>query len=285
MSDSQNLFSLARSKLQLSIGGKEKCSLHRWVLLKNSMVNSIPSPSSPSPSDSPLTNPLNDDLDEEVDSFMFPDAGKFVVTTAAEVRAVETSWLDSLLEQLGDDEEEDFAQESDTALPSPPPADEDDEHFFFSPSSSPLSSTDDLPDYFSPLSVVPYSYSTLTSHSASDRPLTATHSYSEPDLPFSFFHDLSESENLSVPGATEDNSDDESDVPSTPSICRSTTSLALIEAASLPLPMERSRMRRMIADVHIDGEDSYFYSFEPDPLPFRDYRHHHHHHQPFNVFC
>jgi len=288
MSDIPNLFALARSKLQLSVGGKDKCSLHRWVLLKNSIILSTSTPSSPSLTDSSIPSSLSDDVDEEVgaedlDSFMFPDAGKLVGDPATDVNASETEWLDSLLEQLGDEDEDEFSVDPDANL-SLLPTDEDDDQFFLSPTVSPMSSTDDLPNQptcYSPSSVYPY----LVLYPPPPQPLI--HSYDSMDsslasLPAPYddplpYHDLSESENLSVPDAIDDTSDDESDTPKTPSLGRSATSLSLVDAASTPLPTQRSRLQHISPDVHLGSDDPYFYSF--DHLPFPEQRH------TYNIFA
>ena len=292
MSDIPNLFALARSKLQLSVGGKDKCSLHRWVLLKNSIL-STSVPSSSSLADSSIPSSLSDDVDEEVgaedlDSFMFPDAGKLVGDPATDVNASETEWLDSLLEQLVDEDEDEFSVDPDANL-SLLPTDEDDDQFFLSPTVSPMSSTDDLPNQptcYSP-SGVPYSYPYLVPYPPP--PLPLVHSYDSMDssltsLPAPYddplpYHDLSESENLSVPDAIEDTSDDESDAPKTPSLGRSATSLSLVDAASTPLPTPRSRLQHIVPDVHLGSDDPYFYPFELDPLPFPEQR------RTYNIFA
>ena len=292
MSDIPNLFALARSKLQLSVGGKDKCSLHRWVLLKNSIILSTSTPSSPSLADSSIPSSLSDDVDEEVgaedlDSFMFPDAGKLVGDPATDVNSSETEWLDSLLEQLGDEDEDEFSVDPDANL-SLLPADEDDDQFFLSPTVSPMSSTDDLPNQptcYSP-SNVSYSYPYLVLYPPPPLPLIHSYDSSLTSLPAPYDdplpyhdHDLSESENLSVPDATEYLSDDESEAPKTPSLGRSATSLSLVDGASTPLPTPRSSMQNIVPDVHLGSDDPYFYSFEFDPLPFPEQRH------TYNIFA
>jgi hypothetical protein len=84
-------------------------------------------------------------------------------------------------------------------------------------------------------------------------------------------------EDLAVPDAIEDTSDDESDVISTPSLIRSSSHLSLVDPASVPLPAERRRRPEL--HIYIDTDDSYYHPFELDPLPFRDdrltsYNHH-----------
>ncbi|PPR03930.1 hypothetical protein CVT26_001136 [Gymnopilus dilepis] len=293
-SDSSTLSNLAHNKLSLSFSGKGSWSLHRWVLLKNSM----PYLSSQTPSPSPTTQPDNtyshddgdddDDTEEvpevlssgETDAFMFPDAGQLVGHSASAVsfgaKSSEAQWLDSLLETLGDDEDEDdFNVDSDHPI-SPLPVD-DDEFPLYTPVVSPLSSSDDLPNqsaYYSPsVSVsypVPYppyqpplihAYPFDSIYASSPAP-----PYEDP-LPY---HDMNDIEDLPVPDAIDDTSDDESDAPTTPSLGRSSSSLSLVDAASVPLPAERSRLRHADPRVYVDSNDSYFYPFEIDPLPFPD---------------
>ncbi|KAF9466328.1 hypothetical protein BDZ94DRAFT_1251673 [Collybia nuda] len=275
MSEPTNLFSLARTKLHLSVGGKDSVSLHRWVLLKNSIIHSPSCASSTFPDINP-SHPSEDgeddeadEVSEEVDSFMFPDAGKLVGGRTADVNASEADWLDSLLERLGDDDDDDFPADSDSSV-SIIPVDDDEDALLLSPLGSPMSSSDDLPavTYPYPVPYPPFhpplihSYAFNSSFDSSLASLSAP--YDDP-LPY---YDLDDSENLSVPDAIEDTSDDESDVPLTPSIGNSSTSLNLVDAASIPLPPERSRLRHTVPHIYFDADESYFNPFELDPLPF-----------------
>ncbi|KAF4615340.1 hypothetical protein D9613_003247 [Agrocybe pediades] len=281
-----SLCSLTRSKLHLSISSKDGSSLHRWVLLKNSILNSpsltesIALPSQPEP------HPEEGDEDEEVlglgdtDAFMFPDAGQLVgVSVSADTKSSEAQWLDSLLETLGDDDDDDYYVDSDPT-PTSLPVD-DDELQLYSPTSSPMSSSDDLSnqsDYYSSISVsypVPYPpYQSPIIHAYSFdshfEPLVSSVPVSPPyENPFPY-QDTDDLEDLPVPDAIDDTSDDESDALTTPSLGRSSSSLSLVDAASIPLPQERSRLRHANPRVYVDSPDSYFYSFEIDPLPFPD---------------
>ena len=278
---SDSLYSLARSKLHLSTSSKDSTSLHRWVLIKNSIVNSLSSTTPPA-----LPDTHNDSVDEDdddadevlnsvevVNSFMFPDAGKLVSeSTTEEAKASEAQWLDSLLETLGDDDDDDFNVDSEHNV-STLPAD-DDEFPLYSPIVSPMSSSDDLPSdsYYptSPISVPypPYHPPLIHAYDFTTfeplEPLISSFSapYEDP-LPYHNLDDLED-----VPDAIEDTSDDESDAPTTPSLGRSSSSLTL-DPASVPLPAERSRLRHSDPRVYIDGDDQYF-CFEFDPLPFPD---------------
>ena len=292
--ESPDLSTLARSKLHLSVGGKDSCSLRRWVLLKNLILRS----SSSSPSTSAVTlqktdvnnvySPHEGDTEdeevcceEEADSFMFPDASKLNSCGGPDANASEADWLDSLLETLGD-EDEDFNADSDVQVSILRADDDDDQPC--SPLISPMSSSDDLvnqqPAYYpTPIAVpypVPYppfhppliqSFELDSLHSPLDSP------YEDP-LPY---YDMDDVEDLAVPDAIEDTSDDESDAVSTPSLIRSSSNLSLVDPASIPLPAERRRRPHL--QIYIDTDDSYLYPFELDPLPFRDdrlasYNHH-----------
>lgn len=275
MTEPANLFTLARSKLHLSVGGKDNCSLHRWVLLKNSIVQSSVIPTTAVTGCPNTVYGDDDDPDEEVgseegDSFMFPDAGKLVGGHTTVVNSSEAEWLDSLLETLEDEDE--FTVDSDAHV-SIVPVDDDDDQLLYSPMVSPMSSSDDLPNQSHYLATVSYPYPYPVPYPPFHPPLI--HSSDSPLSSFSAYEgpvpsqDLDDSENLSVPDAIEDTSDDESDTLLTPSI---RSSASIIGAASVPLPAERSRLRQTHPHIYVDGDDSYFYPF--DPLPFPEEHHH-----------
>ncbi|KAJ6455741.1 hypothetical protein C8R45DRAFT_1064917 [Mycena sanguinolenta] len=264
---SSNLFSLARSKLNLSGESKDSFSLHRWVLLKNSIIQSLPLVSTTSPSPAPSPSDEDEAEDEpEVDSFMFPDAGKLVEGPSSEVNASEAAWLDSLLETLGEDDEYDFNADPDVSV-SVVPVD-DDEDLPQSPPISPNSSSDDLTtqSYYYPYLVPypPYSpppISSISYHFASSPPPP----YVDP-LPYSYC-DLDDTDDFPpVPDAIEDTSDDESDTPPTPG--QSLSSLSL-DPASIPLPVEHSRLRHSTHSTPqiYYTDDEYLPGFDPLPFP------------------
>ncbi|KDQ59444.1 hypothetical protein JAAARDRAFT_33008 [Jaapia argillacea MUCL 33604] len=276
---------MARSKMNSVVGSgvKDNCSLHRWVLLKNSIIRS-------QPVNVPAveTNKIHDFtvhrcdereeeeedsvVEDEEDMFVFPDVGVFVDNGKASVQSSEAQWLDSLLESLGDEDEDDM----DVQL-SVSPTDYDDEPF--SPPISPMSSSDDLisqSQYTSPpprtvsLPVIyppmpyPAFHPPLIHPFELDSTSLPLHSCDFTcDDPLPYADDI---DDLSVPDAIEDTSDDESDAPPTP-FTRSTSSL--VDPASIPLPSERPRSR-FHPQIFIDTDDSYFYPFELDPLPFAD---------------
>lgn len=293
--ESSDLSTLARSKLHLSVGGKDNCSLHRWVLLKNSIVrSSSSSPTTPTtPLDkSPINHVYSSDegsnedeevcCDEETDSFMFPDASKLNSCGEAGVTSSEAEWLDSLLETLGDDDD-DFTADSDVHV-SILPVDDDDDDPSYSPLMSPMSSSDDLvaqPPYYPPPIAVPYPVPYPPFHPPLIRSLeldslsSPLDSSPPPYVDALPYYDMDDVEDLAVPDAIEDTSDDESDAVSTPSLIRSSSN-SLVDPASIPLPAERRRRPQL--HVYIDTDDSYFYPFELDPLPFHEDRHNSYNH-------
>ncbi|KAG6874086.1 hypothetical protein C0995_006943 [Termitomyces sp. Mi166 len=274
---SDKLFNIARSKLHVHPGARDSLSLHRWVLLKNSIISSV----NTAPPDEP------DELD--ADAFMFPDAGKLVAGQPPNdggSSISEAQWLDSLLETLGgDDDDDDFSAVSHISMHV---EDEDDNDDQLSLAGSPVSSSDDLliqPPSLPPHHPITVPYPYPVPYPPFHPPLIYTYdldptssfdsfstvppsSYDEP-LPY---YDV---ENSSVPDAIEDTSDDEStDALTTPSLGRSSNSLTLLDAAS----SSRSRLRHPRPHVHVEPDDPYFYPFELDPLPFP------HEHQPYNNY-
>lgn len=237
MSESSNLSSLARYKLHLSLNGR--CSsLHRWVLLKNAIVSSAAPASEGEDVEEPAV------ADDEVDSFMFPDVEKFAEDpSSVDINGSEAQWLDSLLESLGEDEDYDEADTQSLSV-------DDDEEQLLSPIPSPMSSSDDLTSFYPPLLYPPLSVSYSVPYSQSipyDHPLP--------------YHDQDDIDELSVPDAIEDTSDDESEAPTTPSLVRSRSCISLVDPASVPLPS------RPHPHIYIDTDDSYFYQFDPLPFP------------------
>lgn len=268
----QSLFSLARNKLQSVVGGgvKDSSSLHRWVLLKNSIIRShVQTPATSQALDEAEADSVYRQ-DEEIyevehDAFMFPDPHSTCDDSSAAGND-ENQWLDSVLEGLGDDED-DYLQAD--ALPF---ADEEIEPL--SPMYSPMSSSDDLveqPSYYDyPLIYPPFrppvspTWSSLA-HS-SDSILPPTPALYDNPLPYL---DVDELDDSPVPDAIEDTSDDESDAPSTPSAV-STPSLSP-PGPTIPMPRERTRLLTH-PHVYVERDDSYFYPFELDldPLPLPD---------------
>jgi hypothetical protein len=282
-SEISQLQTLALSKLYSS-----NTSLHRRVLLRNSIIHSASHPEDTTPvSEYPQITPAyvnhNEEVDEEeeaedispvveVDAFMFPDAGRFIADYDAEVKAQEAQWLDSLLETLAEDEDDDYPADSDTRT-SPAPPDEDEEQLF-SPTLSPLSSSDDLNQscYYSSSDSVPYSARFAFDSSLSrDFATVSIFNSSLPSPSSSYehpfpYHDIDDIEDSSVPDAIEDESDDESDATSTPSFGRSSTSLTLDTATSFsPEPSGLAHRTPVFSD-----KDKRNYVVELDPLPFPD---------------
>ncbi|KAI0029818.1 hypothetical protein K488DRAFT_79938 [Vararia minispora EC-137] len=239
---------LSRSKLQSKLqlasgsGARDNGSLHRWVLLKNSIVRTEPTPVPP-----PEPEP-EPELDEEHDSFMFPDAG----VLAAPGAGLEQQWFDSLLETLDDASDEDDCE---PPLPALPDSD-DDEDCLFSPSTSPMSSSDDLvhipvspaPAYYPPPVALPFP------------PFDRTPLLIGPS-PRPFF-DAVDVDDLPMPDAIADDSDadDDSDALSTPSLLRSSVSQPLLRRP----PLQQPRV------VDPDDDDAGAFFFDGLPFPFMD---------------
>lgn len=270
-STSSSLASLARSKLHLSVGSKSECSLHRWVLLKNSIVKAPEEPPLPTATDSDSITLSNHDreyqrevVDDDADSFVFPDADMFANFKRDDAGAsTEAEWLDSVLETLEDDE---------GITVDVQPVDDDEDDLALSPLNSPASSSDDLathPSYYPAPITIPYPlpYQALEQLSAG---------YDAPFYRDALPHgdgDVYDVEEMSVPEAVDDDSDDESsEAPTTPSLGRSDTSIGLsIDPALVPLPSERSPLRPLsLHQLYIRTADPSFDPFDLDPLPFPD---------------
>ncbi|KAK2460613.1 hypothetical protein APHAL10511_007083 [Amanita phalloides] len=259
-----------------SSGSKDRCSLHRWVLLKNSLSIYSPLSANPAPNQYNDVNLVesHDHSDDQVeagaedgDSFLFPDAGHLVSTSQS--GGSEAQWLDTLLKALADDEDEDDLGEADTIAPAMPVEEDDEDDTPLSPLSSPMASSDDLNNqatYFTPdLAAVSYhiSYpsqpSLLRSYQDVPSSISALPAPYEDPLPY---HDLDYVPDYAM---LEDASDDESDTPSTPSFGRSSTSLTLADSPSTPT--ERNTLHHTKNHLY-SHKDALFLPFETDPLPF-----------------
>ncbi|PIL23809.1 hypothetical protein GSI_13560 [Ganoderma sinense ZZ0214-1] len=273
-SQSQSLFSMARSKLNTAMSSgacRDSCSLHRWVLLKNSILRSRtvePVPPKPDAGVQHVYRRHDDDeaRDEvEEDAFMFPDPHA-VGSRSAGCGASEKQWLDSLLEDLGDDDDDFAYADGPGASSSSLPVDDDDEPL--SPLCSPMSSSDDLVGhpgllYQPPPIAIPYPVPYPPVHP----PLLSSWLQLDADMhdPLPYF-DVDD-DDFCVPDAIEDTSDDESDALSTP-FSRSMSSLSPPDPAAVPLPSGRGRLGGH-PHVYVESDGEYFYPFRPDPpLPF-----------------
>lgn len=272
-----NLFTMARNKLHAAIGGKDNCNLHRWVLLKNSVFRSQfpPTPSAlngPSTTMCVFSEDVADDEEDgaESDSFMFPDASKLIPRGGSDVTASEAEWLDSLLESLCDGEEDEFCAESDVRVSVV--AVEEDDDASLSPLTSPMSSSDDLVNQQAhcPPTAIPYPVPYPLFHPPLVRPYELVPTVESPLISSTptydalSRYDIDELDDLSVPEAIEDTSDDESDAPSTPSLGRCSD---LFFGTSLS---GERRQQRSQPDVYIRMTGSVYDRFELDPLPFPD---------------
>ena len=272
-STAPSFFAMARSKLN-GLGGsssRDSCSLHRWVLLKNSCLRSHSVDPAPPQADVDVQHVYRHDDDAahdavEEDAFMFPDPHA-LADRATGAGQSEKQWLDSLLEGLGDDDDDVDVGVSSAVLP----VDDDDEPL--SPLCSPMSSSDDLVGHSSlfyqdPPIATPYPIPYPPLHPPlipSWLQLDDSHDHD----PLPYFDADDDVADMPVPDAIEDTSDDESDALSTP-YSQSMSSLSPIDPASVPLPPERRRLRGH-PQVYVDADDGYFYPFELDPpLPFHD---------------
>ncbi|KAI5123273.1 hypothetical protein M0805_009295 [Coniferiporia weirii] len=273
-----NLVSVARSKLRSSYGGgsRDNLSLHRWVLLKNSITQDVSSDSNTSSAAlfSDATDPDVDAEfeDEEVDSiidegmfaFLFPDPGD-AAGPSNEGSVSEAQWLDSILETLGDSDDE--GSDVDMRVAVNMASDECDSEQHVSRVNSILSNMSFSGDFAAPTPIavpypVPYPpfHPPLVHSFDFDADVYFCSSRSDPYSPYRS-GDIDDPEG-SVPDAIDDTSDDESDAPSTP-FSRSRTSLNLSDPASIPLPRDRH-------EPHIYSASDKFFSYEGDPLPYSD---------------
>ena len=227
------------------------------------------SPEDPAPK--PVGHDHEGNTCDQSEAFLFPDpdALSYDFThpsppPSPKSDASEAQWLDSLLESFSDEEEGEEPISTRRSV-----SDDDQEYLFTSPSMSPLASSEDLthhsPYYESPPISVPYPipYPPLFHPPLIrlEEPMSGTTPLQEAGRSY---YDVDELDDLSVPEAIEDTSDDDSDTLTTP--CRSATSFinpsVAIDPASVPLPPEvRPR-------VYVNTDAAYLYRFELDPLPF-----------------
>jgi hypothetical protein len=277
-SDNQGLSQVARSKL-----GKDSSSLHRWVLLKNSITRTLPSSTaSYNPKNTseliPTYNPDASDEDEEVcfdvehDSFIYPDARKLLDNPCSvNDDSSEKQWFDSLLESL---EFEDSADSNEPVTLLHVGDDDEDDLSPLSPSASPMSSTDDLghPVYNNtpismpyPVVYPPYNPPLLSPLELQplNNPLESGYPPFNVALPYYAEDDI---DDLPVPDTVEDLSDDESDALSTPTTDMRSPSISLVDTRARS--SERARCR-VDPPVYVNADNSYFHHpLELDPLPF-----------------
>lgn len=283
-----SLAGIARSKLQLSVSNsnlRDTASLHRWVLLKNSIVRSQPSspvsstisehsstvypPEDPAPKSPGHDSEANPCDHSEAFLFPDPDALSCAFTPSSsppspKSDASEAQWLDSLLESFSDDDEDEEPISTRRSV-----SDDDQEYLFTSPSMSPVASSEDLAHHSSyyespPISVsypIPYPPLFHPPIIRLEDPSSGTTPLQEAGRPYD---DVDELDDLSVPEAIDDTSDDDSDSLTAPS--RSAMSFVspsvVVDPASIPLPPEvRPR-------VYVNTDHPYLYRFELDPLPF-----------------
>jgi hypothetical protein len=240
------LSGLARSKMQSVFGRgsrEDSTGLHRWVLLKNSIVQSTPSlVDAPLPATVVVVVDEHEVEEHEEDVFTFP----LLDDDAPQGGASESEWLDSLLETLEDDEEDEIGDDGASLAPSVA------SEVVYTPYSSPASSSENLIAAAHPLYYVP--------------PVIAA-PYPIPPYPpllkttAGIYAD--ELDDMPVPDAIEDTSDDESEAPATPSSAGSSL-VSLVEH-------HRRTQRHAAPRIVVDSDDDAFLSF--DPLPFAEEPH------------
>ncbi|THH04476.1 hypothetical protein EW145_g5488 [Phellinidium pouzarii] len=268
-----NFVSLARSKLHSSLGGgsRDNLSLHRWVLLKNSITQDVYSDSNPSNTtrvsdavDSDVDAEFEDEevdsiLDEDMFAFLFPDPGD-AVASSDEGNVSEAQWLDSLLETLGDSDDDGGDMDLQMKMHLDSVDSEDEPRITLTDVVSSNSSFSDDSAIPSPIAVpYPPYHPPLARPFDLDSADCYSSSHSDSFSPYRS-HDIEDSEE-SVPDAIEDTSDDESDALLTP-FSRSRSSLNLVDPASVPLPRD---------EPHIYNASAEHFPYEVDPLPYSDF--------------
>jgi len=219
-----------------------------------------------------LSEDVTDDEEDGVDSdsFMFPDASKLIPRDGTDMTVSEAEWLDSLLETLCEGEEDDMCTDSDVQV-SVVAVEEDDDSL--SPLTSPMSSSDDLFNqeaHFSLPAFIPYPVPYPPFHPPLVRPYELGPSLEprliSPPRAYALSHyDIDELDELAVPEAIEDTSDDESDTPSTPSLGRSDLSFG-------PTLSEEVGQKRTQPEVYIRPTGSDYVHFELCPVPLPEIR-------------
>jgi hypothetical protein len=234
------LSGLARTKMQSVFGRgsrEDSTGLHRWVLLKNSIVLSTPELAVPS-----VTVASAEEAAEayEQDVFTFPLLDNDDVPPGG---TSESEWLDSLLETLDDNEDEDDNAGLDASAL--------EEEAVFTPYSSPTSSAENLVEASLFCAPPPAAVAaTAVSYPIPYPPLG--------NAPGLYADEL---DDLPVPDAIEDTSDDESDAPATPSSTASSL-LSLMEHHHHHHHRQTQGPR-----IVLDGSNPF------DPLPFAEEPH------------
>jgi hypothetical protein len=239
------LAGLAHTKMQSVFGRgsrEDSIGLHRYVLLKNSIASSYAPPQH-----TPESEPAAHEYDEQ-DMFTFPlldgdDA------SAPLGGASESEWLDSLLEELGDEDDEIEEDALSVDEPSPSTSPEASYTPFPSPASSAVSLVTPGTLFCAP----------------SSQPIPVPYPIPYPPLVRTAYAD--EFDDLPVPDAIEDTSDDESDASATPSSAASSLA-SLIEAHRAATLHQRFRLpppRIVVGST--DDPLCFPYDAPFDPLP------------------
>jgi len=262
-----SVFSLALDKLHAVCGGGSRngYNLHRWVLLKNFAHSHLTLATEEAERETDADSYRREELSvsENEDGFILPDP-YFIGPQGGVTYDNESEWLDALLEDLTAEEQRNSVQspEASTSVISTP----EDFDEPLSPLYTPMSSTDDFGENLlspdrddAPLEPAWYELEDSPDSTRSS-PLTI---YDHP-LPY---YNVDSVQDLSVPGAIDDLSDEEEDSPATPSVTSASSSLDDSDALHTPLEQPRGLPHPR---VFVDMDNSYFRSYEIDPLPFAD---------------
>jgi len=267
-----NFAALARSKISSALAGgaRDNLSLHRWVLLKNSISNDCLAATYQNHVRVERPHPREEEeADGYFPAYLFPDPDDDV---EVDIELSEAQWLDALLESLADDEDDE------DNLRSAPPSPTDTTPLSSEPPSLASSTTEEAPPMHPTISI-PYPVPYPALHPPLIHPYHLQSSLVSLDSPspvdshnFSYF-DI-DHPYPPVPDAIEDTSDDESDAPTTP-FTRADSPLDFIDPASIPLPPDRGQA----PEPHIVSEhhpNAFYYNFDIDSHPQSDSQSHSH---------
>lgn len=276
-----NLASLARSKLHsaLSSSTRDNGSLHRWVLLKNSILynhnddSRTPVIQKDVYEDDYTEEDCSDPLDEyeDVFSFLFPDPGDSSLESVDDLAISEAQWLDSLLESLGQDEDQDDVESNGGYSGGDICRNQvvsDISRTILQKSGDDMSArvVIDYPTPYPPLHpplVQRYNPSFYTDSPCSSITSSDSNFSSSPFA--SPRHGGSETY-LYIPDATEDASDDETEGPTTP-FSRSRSSLHLYDPAIVSDQCGKAQVKSQ-PYVYNEAEGAFFHPFQIDSLPY-----------------
>lgn len=297
-----NLASLARSKLHsaLSSGARDNGSLHRWVLLKNSIVRNFSNNSNTSATQIDASDDdfaeedytVNSDEYEDLSSFLFPDPGEAASDGVEDINVSEAQWLDSVLEDLGEDDDEGVNNSIDKV-----PIVQCTNNNQLSPNivCTYFKANSDIiapraiihypvpyPPIHPPL-VQQYDLDSSTDSGSSSSSPTDDSSFPPSPVDSIPFRGARGFYLSSMPDVIEDFSDDETEAPTTP-FSRSRSSLHSVDPTYVPIPNNRARVQSG-PRVYSEADDTFFHPFKLDPLPYANNFDHSQFHNPYHQNC